>query len=125
MRVRQRGTNKRLPASASPWGRVALLGIAQRSVSTRYSSKTRKQQWARPLPPRVNSISDWVQIHLQRTGLSPYHLAKAIGVPTNMVRSWVDGTDRPNKWQLEILAKLFGSDTNLSATRTESVFSGD
>jgi hypothetical protein len=34
-------------------------------------------------------------------------MARKLGIPTPLVRSWSDGTGQPNTQQLEVLAKFF------------------
>jgi ribosome-binding protein aMBF1 (putative translation factor) len=89
-------------------GRVALLGIAQRRISIKITSKPTKRRWAKPLPVTIKTFGNWLQAQLQKTNLSPYYLAKKLGIPTRLVRSWSDGTCQPNSQQLEVLTKFLG-----------------
>jgi ribosome-binding protein aMBF1 (putative translation factor) len=94
--------------SPSPWRRVALLGIAQRQIRIKYAQKSRKQQRSKPLPASTKTVGDWIQVKRQEKNLTPSHLAAKMGIATALVRSWENGTSRPNDRQLKVLASLLG-----------------
>jgi ribosome-binding protein aMBF1 (putative translation factor) len=93
-------------------GRVALLGIAQRQVSIKFSPKTRKQKNAKPLPASIKTIGDLIQVKRMEKNLTPGHLAAKMGIATALVRSWEDGTGQPDNRQLKVLAGLLGVDAD-------------
>jgi ribosome-binding protein aMBF1 (putative translation factor) len=95
-------------AFLSPQGRVALLGIAQRQISTKFRSKTRKRNNAKPMPASIKTLGDLIQVKRVERNLTPGHLAAKMGIATRLVRSWEDGTSQPDNRQLEILASLLG-----------------
>jgi ribosome-binding protein aMBF1 (putative translation factor) len=96
--------------SPSPRRRVALLGIAQRSITVKFSQKLRKQKQDKPLPDGTNTLGGWIKVKRIEKNLSVYHLAGKMGIATALVRSWEDSTIQPDTRQLEILASLLGFD---------------
>jgi DNA-binding transcriptional regulator YiaG len=98
----------RPPLSPSPWRRVALLGIAQRQISIKFSQKTRRQNNANPLPESIKTIGDWIQVKCHEKNLTPSHLAAQMGIASTLVRSWESGTSHPTDWQLKLLTDFFG-----------------
>jgi len=82
--------------------------MAQRQIRINYAQKSRKQQRSKPLPASIQTFGDWIQVKRQEKNLSPYHLATKMGIATALVRSWENGTSRPDNRQLEVLANLLG-----------------
>jgi DNA-binding transcriptional regulator YiaG len=80
--------------------RVALLCIAQRQISVKFSHKLRKQNHAKPLPESVKTISDWIQVKRHEKNLTAGHLAAKMGIATALVQAWESGTSQPNDRQL-------------------------
>jgi ribosome-binding protein aMBF1 (putative translation factor) len=99
----------RLPAFSSQ-ERVALLGIAQRQISIKFSPKTRKQNNAKPLPTSIKTIGVLIQVKRMEKNLTPGHLAAKMGIAAILVRSWENGTIKPENRQLEVLIRLLGLD---------------
>ncbi|HTQ50532.1 MAG TPA: helix-turn-helix transcriptional regulator [Candidatus Acidoferrales bacterium] len=91
-------------------GRVALLGIAQRQISIKFSPKTRKQNTTKPLPTSIKTLGDLIQVKRVERNLTPGYLAAKMGIAANLVRSWEDGTSKPDNGQLEVLVGLLGLD---------------
>ncbi|HTR41807.1 MAG TPA: helix-turn-helix transcriptional regulator, partial [Pseudomonadales bacterium] len=89
-------------------GRVALLGIAQRSIRIKFRPKTRKQNTTKPLPTSIKTLGDLIQVKRVERNLTPGYLAARMGIAANLVSSWEDGSRRPDDRQLEILASLLG-----------------
>ena len=98
---------REIPSPPRP-GRVALLGIAQRQIRLNYAQKSRKQQRSKPLPASIRTIGDWIQAKRMEKNLTPGHLATKMGIATTLIRSWENGTSRPDNRQLEVLANLLG-----------------
>jgi|ERR1039458_4169500 ribosome-binding protein aMBF1 (putative translation factor) len=103
--------------SSAQWRRVALLGIAQRRISIKFSHKLRKQNHAKPLPESIQTIGDWIQVKRHEKNLTSAHLATKMGIATNLIRSWEAGTSQPDKQQLKVLASLFGNDADFDPTQ--------
>jgi len=100
-------------------GRVALLGIAQRSIRLKYQQKSRKETRAKPLPESIKTIGDWIHIKRRAKNLTPCHLALKMGIATALVRSWEDGSSQPDSKQLQDLAKYLGLGDNIRHCLTE------
>ena len=96
--------------SPSPRGRVALLGIAQRTIHVRFTVKPRKSSGSKPLPINIKSIGDLIQAERQAKNLTPGHLASKMGIAASVICSWEDGNAHPDDWQLKLLAKILGFD---------------
>jgi ribosome-binding protein aMBF1 (putative translation factor) len=86
------------------------LGIAQRQIRIKYAKKSRKSQQSKSFTTRIKTLGDWIQVKRQQKNLSPCHLAAKMGIATALVRSWEDGTSRPDNRQLAVLANLLGFD---------------
>ena len=95
----------------SPWGRVALLGIAQRSISVKYAQNSRNRNQAKPLSVNIKTIADWIKVKRMEKNLTPHHLAAKMGIATALVRSWEDGSSQPDSKQLQDLANNLGLHT--------------
>jgi DNA-binding transcriptional regulator YiaG len=92
----------------SPWGRVALLGIAQRTISIKYAQKSRNRNRAKALSVNIKTIADWIKVRRIEKNLTPHHLAAKMGIATALVRSWEDGSSQPDSKQLQGLASCLG-----------------
>ena len=90
------------------WGRVALLGIAQRQTSISFSPKTRKRNNVKALPASIKTIGDLIQVKRHEKNLTPGHLAAKTGIATRLVRSWEDGTSQHDIWQMKVLVGILG-----------------
>jgi DNA-binding transcriptional regulator YiaG len=101
---------------------VALLGIAQRRISIKFSHKLRKLNHAKPLPKSIKTIGDWIQVKRQEKNLTHSHLAVKMGIATALVRSWEDGKSQPDSQQMKALASLFGYGADFDPTK-EDLFS--
>ena len=91
-------------------GRVALLGIAQRTVSIKFAPNQKKKPRAKALPESIQTIGDWIQAMRAEKNLTPGHLAAKMGIAAGVVRSWESGTSQPDDRQLKVLANLLGFD---------------
>jgi ribosome-binding protein aMBF1 (putative translation factor) len=67
------------------------------------------------LPASIKTIGDIIQVKRMEKNLTPGHLAAKMGIATNLVRSWENGTSRPDNRQLEVLASLLGFDASFAA----------
>jgi DNA-binding transcriptional regulator YiaG len=86
------------------------LGIAQRSISTKYVHTLRKQPHSKALPASIKTIGDWIQVKRTEKKLSAYHLAAKMGIATALVRSWENGNSQPDNQQLKVLVNALGFD---------------
>ena len=96
---------------------IALLGIAQRQIRIKFSQKTRKPKYDKPLPDSIKTVADWIQVKRREKNLTPGHLAAKMGIATSFVLSWEDGNSQPDYRQLEALANLLESTSNLTARK--------
>ena len=97
------------------------MGIAHRKISRKFTQKSKKQHWIKPLPAEVKTLSDWLQVRLQKAHFSPHHLAMKIGVPACLVKTWILGTAEPNERHREVLAKFFGGKAQLVPSRAGQI----
>ena len=98
------------------------MGIAQRQIHVKFSHKLRKQNHAKPLPERIKTIGDWIQVKRHEKNQTPAHLAAKMGIATALVRSWETGNGQPDNRQLKVLASLLGCDADFDPTK-EDLFS--
>ena len=105
-----------------PRRRVALLGIAQRQISIKFSHKLRKLNHAKPLPESIKTVADWIQVKRQEKNLTHSHLAVKMGIATAWVHSWEDGTSQPDSVQMKVLASLLECNTDFNPKK-ENLFS--
>jgi DNA-binding transcriptional regulator YiaG len=85
---------------------VALLGIAQRHIRIPYDWNLVKRKPCKPLVTSIKTFGDWLQIKRQERNLTPYQLAAKMGIATALVRSWENGTTKPNPRHRQILNVL-------------------
>jgi ribosome-binding protein aMBF1 (putative translation factor) len=93
------------------------LGIAQRQIRIKYAQKSRKGKQSKPLPTSIKTIGDLIQVKRMEKKLTPGHLAAKMGIATALIRSWEDGTSRPNNQQLKVLASLLGCDVDFDQVK--------
>ena len=94
-----------------PQGRVALLGIAHRSIRIPFVHELRKRKWFKSLPASIKTLGEWIQVRRQEKKLSPYHLAGKMGIATALVQSCETGECEPDQGQRQMLDSIFGSDS--------------
>ena len=90
--------------------RVALLGIAQRSIRVKFSQKVRKSKQDKPLPDGIKTIGDWIQVKRIEKNLTPCHVAAKMGIASSLVCSWENSSKRPDSQQLKVLSSVLGFD---------------
>ena len=86
------------------------MGIAGRTIHVKFAVKPGKRSLSNLLSINLQSISDLIRVSRQAKNLTPGHLALKMGIAASVVLSWEDGSIRPNDWQMERLAKIFGLD---------------
>src|ERR1700735_1665364 len=62
------------------WGRVALLGIAQRTVTVEFEQKKRLLTHHKLLPLSIKTVGDWICSKRIGKNLFPGHLAAKMGI---------------------------------------------
>jgi DNA-binding transcriptional regulator YiaG len=83
---------------------ILKLGIAQRQIRIKCCHKPRK--WQTSSPTSITTAGDWIRVKRRVRNLTRYHLATKMGIATALVRSWENGTVRPDIRQLEMAAKF-------------------
>jgi transcriptional regulator with XRE-family HTH domain len=53
------------------------------------------------------AVSSWIQVRRIEKNMTLGHLAEKMGIARTLVRAWEEGTEKPDKKQLEIIAKIF------------------
>jgi hypothetical protein len=86
---------------------VALLGFACRHISVKFALKARKPAKPKPLPVKVKTIAEWIQVKLGENGMSPFHLGAKMGIATSVVNAWKDGLARPQTRQMRKMVTIF------------------
>ena len=89
------------------------MGFAYRHISVKFVSKASKQTPSNPLPARVKTIAEWIQVKRQERNVARYHIALKMGIATPLVGAWEAGTSRPDTQQMRTLVKLLASHRHL------------
>jgi DNA-binding transcriptional regulator YiaG len=90
------------------WGRVALLGIAQRTVRVIFNGNQGNLKRVNALKTSVKSLGDWLKVKRQERNLTPGHVAAKMGIAAAVVYSWECDEVRPSNGQLARLTELLG-----------------
>ena len=106
----KRNKSKRTTAVPSPSGRVALLGIAQRTVQVDFQSNLNQLKLSNLLKSNVKNAGDWLKVKRMEKNLTPGHVAEKMGIATSLVRSWESCTREPDIHQIKFLAAILGFD---------------
>ena len=107
-RVLQKDGERFSLSAKGSWGRVALLGIAQRTIRIKCAQKSRKDPRVKPLPESIKTIADLIQVKRMEKNLTRCHLAAKMGIATSLVCSWESSIRQPDNQQLEILSSILG-----------------
>jgi len=95
--------------SPSPSGRVALLGIAHRSIRIPYVHKSPKPRTYKPLPESITTLCEWIQAKRFEKNLLTCHLATKMGIASALIQSWECGTSEPDDRQRQMLFEVLGT----------------
>src|ERR1017187_2594929 len=85
-------------------GRVALLGIAQRTIHVKYPVNRGNQKRSKVLKLNIKTAGDWLKVKRIEKKLMPYHVAGKMGIATSLICSWESSTRQPDAAQLKVLA---------------------
>jgi hypothetical protein len=66
--------------SPTPRGRVQLLGIAQRTIHTKFSQKCGRKHRANSLINNIKTIVDWIKVKPKDKNLTPGRVAAKMGI---------------------------------------------
>src|ERR1035441_6827609 len=83
--------------SPSRSGRVALLGIAQRTIHVKYPLNRGNQRRSKVLKLNIKTVGDWLKVKRVEKNLMPCHLAGKMGIATSLVCSWESNTCQPDR----------------------------
>lgn len=89
-------------------GRVALLGIAQRQIHVKFSSKRNQSKHSKPLQSSVKTLGCWIRAKRIEKNFTPGQLGARMGIAQAVVRAWEEGAKEPDGLQLAFLEKIFG-----------------
>jgi DNA-binding transcriptional regulator YiaG len=92
---------------SSPRGRVALLGIARRTVFIKFEQKKRLLTHHKHLSLSIKTIGDWICSNRIKNNLAPCHLAAKMGITGALVRAWERGVSQPSEEQILGLTRIF------------------
>ena len=92
------------------WGRVLLLGIAQRTIRVFCTHIPTNRQLRKPLPTSIQTLGDLIQVKRYEKRLTLPQLAEKMGIATASVRAWEDGSSQPDTQQMALLAKFLDFD---------------
>jgi ribosome-binding protein aMBF1 (putative translation factor) len=84
------------------------LGFAYRHISVKFTPKTTQRPQPKPLPAKVKTIADWIQVKLHENGMSPFHLGAKMGIASSAVNAWKDGLARPQNRQMREMVTILG-----------------
>jgi len=85
------------------------LGFAYRHISVKFTLKTTKPPHPKPLPVKVKTVADWIQVKLRDNGMVPFHLGAKMGIATSVVNAWKDGLARPQNRQMREMVTILGT----------------
>lgn len=104
------------PGDVLSLGRVALLAIAQRSVTVNYPVNSRNQKRANVLKLNMKTVGDWLKVKRLEKNLTRSHVAAKMGIATSLVCAWENDTQQPDNQQLRMLASVLDFDTKVFKT---------
>jgi ribosome-binding protein aMBF1 (putative translation factor) len=93
-------------------GRVALLGIAHRSILVKYAQKSKSEPQLKPLAENAKTLGDWIKAHRERKNLAPYHVALKMGIAPALILAWESNVSEPDSQQRASLARALGLDAD-------------
>ena len=99
-----------MPSPRPSEGRVALLGIAQRSVRVKILENIKTQKDDKALNGNVKSLGDWLKVKRIDKNLTPHHVAEKMGIASGLVILWETGISLPDSQQMTDLAATLGFD---------------
>jgi DNA-binding transcriptional regulator YiaG len=98
------------------WGRVALLGIAQRQVQVSRMHIPAKRQHRKPLPTSIQTLGDLIQVKRYEKRLTLGQLAQKMGIAPAEVRIWEQNGSYPDSDQCIDLARILEIDVHATLT---------
>ena len=105
--LRFRGVEPRKVSSSLR--RVALLGIAHRSILVKCAQKSKAEPQPKLLVESVKTIGDWINAQRERKNLTLGHVALKIGIAHALILAWESKVSGPDDQQRAGLARLHGN----------------
>ncbi|HEV2695557.1 MAG TPA: helix-turn-helix transcriptional regulator [Verrucomicrobiae bacterium] len=102
-------SGERFPLS---WRRVALLGIAHRSILVKCAQKSKVEPKPKPLAENAKTVGDWIKANREQKNLTSGHVALKMGIAHALVLSWETNERKPDIQQWAGLARAFGVDAD-------------
>jgi ribosome-binding protein aMBF1 (putative translation factor) len=93
-------------------GRIALLGIAHRTIRISRSHISINRRPRKVFPTTLETLGDRLQVARFEKGLLLSELAQKLQIPTVLVKRWEENLETPTKDQWEKVAYLL----NLTST---------
>jgi hypothetical protein len=87
-RLRREIVPQNISPSPRPTRRVALLGIAQRSVKLKYPKNCGNQKRDKVLALNIKTAGDWLKVKRLEKNLTPGRVAAKMGIATSLVCAW-------------------------------------
>ena len=94
--------------SPSQW-RVALLGIAQRTIHAKFDPKRPRKGYYNQLKTNALTVGEWIKSKRTQKNLTAGHVATKMGIARALVRSWEGGKCQPSEEQMKQLATILDS----------------
>lgn len=87
------------------------MGIAQRTISAKFSPKPQKQAGREPLKPlaSLDTVAGWIRAHRVEKNLTEGHLGAKLGVSAGTVQAWEKGVLQPHDDHMRRLNAAFGT----------------
>jgi ribosome-binding protein aMBF1 (putative translation factor) len=98
-------TQKSIASFPLSWGRVLLLGIAQRQIRVSRSPLPPGHCRRKPLPTSIQTLGYFIQVRRYEKRLPLWQLAQKMGITTASVQAWEEGTSQPDGQQMALLTK--------------------
>lgn len=93
-------------AGSLSWGRVALLGIAQRQVCIPYAGSGLPKSVPKQLDDSKLTIGEWIRMKREQKRLARFQLAQRMGIASTLVRAWEAGNALPDEVQLALVREV-------------------
>ena len=90
------------------WGRVLVLGIAQRTIRVSRAHIPTDRQPRKPLPLSIQTLGDLIQVKRYEKNLTLRQLAQKMGIANASVKAWEEGSCSPDSEQIVELMNYLG-----------------
>jgi DNA-binding transcriptional regulator YiaG len=101
-------------------GRVALLGIAQRTITVSGSHISSKRHRRKIFPTVLKTLGDRIHVKRVEKGLLQGQLGRKLGVAREVVMDWERDLRTPNDDEWQSLAKVLGLEPGLLSIKSNT-----